>query len=205
MQYKGTLTRWDDEKGFGFITPSSGGRPVFVHVSAFPRGRRPRINETLTYAMGSDGRGRPRAERVAFVAGGMRRSRRARGLLVATVVVAVFFVALLGAVRLDLVPWIVVVAYAMTSVVSMVLYAIDKSAARRGGWRTSEGTLHLFDFVGGWPGALIAQQGFRHKTTKQPFQSIYWFLVACNLGGLFWVFGTAQGISWLSTLGIPLR
>ncbi len=201
MQYKGTLTRWDDEKGFGFITPTSGGRPVFVHVSALPRGRRPKINETLSYTMGSDGRGRPRAERVAFVAGGKRRSRRARGLFTAMVVVAAFFSALLAAVYLERLPSIVVVAYLAASVVSFVLYAKDKSAAKNGGWRTSEGTLHLFDLVGGWPGGLLAQRALRHKTTKQSFQSIYWVFVVGNLVALLWL-GSDQGGAWLPANGI---
>ncbi|MFN3339314.1 MAG: cold-shock protein, partial [Dietzia sp.] len=38
---QGVLEDWNDSRGFGFITPSSGGARVFAHVSAFPRGRRP--------------------------------------------------------------------------------------------------------------------------------------------------------------------
>jgi len=33
----GVLKQWNDERGFGFIAPSHGGREVFVHVSAFAR------------------------------------------------------------------------------------------------------------------------------------------------------------------------
>ena len=201
MKQKGTLTRWDDDKGFGFIAPASGGRPVFVHISAFPRGRRPKIGETLGYAVGSDGRGRSRAEGVTFLTGGMRRSSRTRGLFIAMVVVAAFFAALLAAVELHRLPWIVVAAYLLTSVVSFVLYAIDKSAAKNGGWRTSEGTLHLFDLVGGWPGGLLAQRALRHKTTKQSFQSVYWIFVVCNLGALLWL-ASDPGNAWLLANGI---
>ena len=38
MRKKGTLTKWNDDRGFGFITPSGGEEPVFVHISAFARG-----------------------------------------------------------------------------------------------------------------------------------------------------------------------
>lgn len=38
---QGVLVDWNDERGFGFITPSAGGSRVFVHVSGFPRGQRP--------------------------------------------------------------------------------------------------------------------------------------------------------------------
>ena len=41
---------------------------------------------------------------------------------------------------------------------AFVAYALDKSTARKGEWRTHEGTLHLFGVIGGWPGALAAQR-----------------------------------------------
>ncbi|WP_220254358.1 DUF1294 domain-containing protein [Vreelandella rituensis] len=73
------------------------------------------------------------------------------------------------------------------SAVSFVMYALDKSAARRGAWRIAEKTLHITDLIGGWPGALVAQRVFRHKTRKQPFQSIFWTAVVVNTGALAWL------------------
>ena len=37
MQLTGTLLRWNDDRGFGFISPSTGGADVFVHISAVER------------------------------------------------------------------------------------------------------------------------------------------------------------------------
>ena len=46
----GTLAKWNDERGFGFIAPAGGGDEIFVHVSAFPRdGRRPQVDELLSF------------------------------------------------------------------------------------------------------------------------------------------------------------
>ena len=65
MRNEGTLSKWHDDRGFGFIAPRLGGQEVFAHVSAFPRdGRRPRIGETLWFDVEVDPRGRKRAVRL---------------------------------------------------------------------------------------------------------------------------------------------
>ncbi len=50
MRVEGVLSKWNDERGFGFIAPDRGGSEVFVHISAFPRnGQRPRSGERLSF------------------------------------------------------------------------------------------------------------------------------------------------------------
>lgn len=62
MRIEGTLTKWNDDRGFGFITPTGGGPDVFVHVSMFPRGTaRPTIGEKLTFEIERDSNGKLRA------------------------------------------------------------------------------------------------------------------------------------------------
>src|SRR5690349_13411126 len=63
-------------------------------------------------------------------------------------------------------PWWLPALYAVMSVIAFAAYALDKRAARRGSPRTSEQTLLTLGFLGGWPGAVVAQQVFRHKTRK---------------------------------------
>lgn len=77
-------------------------------------------------------------------------------------------------------------AYVVLSAGSFAFYGWDKAAARRGGRRTPELTLHLLALAGGWPGALLAQSVFRHKTKKQPFRSIFWCTVVVNCAALAW-------------------
>lgn len=71
--------------------------------------------------------------------------------------------------------------YSVLSLVTFLAYALDKSAARHGRWRTQENTLHLMALAGGWPGALLAQQVLRHKSSKQPFRAVFWMTMVLNL------------------------
>lgn len=75
MQLTGTLQSWHDDKGFGFIAPTQGGRELFVHISAFPRdGTRPTIGETLLYELGQGRDGKPQAVEVVRKAVGIRKA-----------------------------------------------------------------------------------------------------------------------------------
>ena len=80
-------------------------------------------------------------------------------------------------------PLLVGAAYAVTSLTCFVAYAMDKSAAKNGAWRTPERTLLVLGLVGGWPGALLAQQWLRHKTSKRSFRRLFWVTVAANVAG----------------------
>jgi uncharacterized membrane protein YsdA (DUF1294 family) len=72
--------------------------------------------------------------------------------------------------------------YPLLSVAAFVLYGTDKYRAIRGGWRIREGTLHLVEVLGGWPGAFLAQQTLRHKTVKLSYQATFWLIVAAHVG-----------------------
>ncbi len=82
----------------------------------------------------------------------------------------------------------IIVVYLVMSFVTFCVYGLDKRAARRHSWRMPEATLHLLDLAGGWPGGLVAQQVFHHKTRKRSFRIMFWFTVAANLVflGVLW-------------------
>lgn len=101
-----------------------------------------------------------------------------------------FLLALLGAAWFDYLPVALVLAYLLFSLLTFVIYAIDKHAARRRQWRTPENTLHLLALLGGWPGAWLAQQSLRHKSSKAGFRWRFWLTVLIN-GGLL------AGYVWL--------
>lgn len=77
----------------------------------------------------------------------------------------------------------ILIGYGVMSAVAFILYGVDKYAAIKGGQRIPENRLHLCSLLGGWPGALLAQSLFRHKTRKQSFQVQFWLVSLLN-GGL---------------------
>ena len=170
MRTKGKITTWYAEKGFGFITPSTGGKQVFVHIKAFGnRNRRPEINQVVTYALSSDEKGRPCAIK-ATLAGDRLPEKVKRSNDSILVIVAAFFLVIVGvSVLTAKIPPLVLALYMVASLLTFIMYAVDKSAAQKGSWRTQESTLHLLSLAGGWPGALVAQQKLRHKSKKQSF------------------------------------
>lgn len=85
--------------------------------------------------------------------------------------------------------------YLLMSLVTCVVYARDKSAARARRRRVRERTLHLLALAGGWPGALCAQRWLRHKTRKASFRAVFWLTVLGNLALLVWL-GSSDGDSW---------
>jgi len=65
MRTHGTLIKWNDDRGFGFVSPPQTHEEIFVHISAFPRdGLRPRIGEIVSFEVRTAPDGRKRAEAV---------------------------------------------------------------------------------------------------------------------------------------------
>lgn len=96
---------------------------------------------------------------------------------------------LLWAVWRSLLPWWVLPASFVLSLLTFWMYWVDKRAAQTGQWRTPESTLQLLALAGGWPGAWLAQQVLRHKSSKLSFRLVYWLMVSAH--GLFlgaWLF-----------------
>jgi uncharacterized membrane protein YsdA (DUF1294 family) len=84
----------------------------------------------------------------------------------------------------------ILVFYLAVSVVTAVAYGTDKSAAQSGRRRTRESTLHLLALIGGWPGALVAQRVFHHKSRKRSFQLVFLATIALNCCALLWFWWT---------------
>ncbi|MBY6209928.1 DUF1294 domain-containing protein [Microbulbifer agarilyticus] len=122
----------------------------------------------------------------------MKRSKKGWLLFVHLLIAIGFLAGLAFAISINRYPIEMLYLIGMLSIFTILVYGRDKLAALTGRWRTSENTLHLLSFIGGWPGALLGQALFNHKTSKQPFRQIFWICVISNLAFIAWTF-TSNG------------
>ncbi|MFP2401618.1 DUF1294 domain-containing protein [Enterobacter ludwigii] len=76
----------------------------------------------------------------------------------------------------------------LINVLTLATYGADKMAARRAMRRVPEATLLVFGLIGRWPGAIIGQQLFRHKTQKQPFKTYFIVSVIVSISAMVAVY-----------------
>lgn len=192
QRQQGKIADWKDDRGFGFILPDDGSPKVFFHIHDVQRrDRRPVEKEWVTFELAVDGQGRWRATQVAFVqpdATVVARRPESKGFSGEDWAGIGFGVVILAGLGLLTLAGKVVAPvfglYLIASTAAFFLYANDKAAARRQRWRTPEATLLAVGVFGGWPGALIAQRIYRHKSRKVSFQIAFWMSVFVNLVGL---------------------
>ena len=193
MRFTGILKTWKDDRGFGFIEPDQGGQELFVHIKSFPAGSgRPAEGQRLSFEVEVGPSGKKRAKSVQYPVP----ARRARAAKVEsparwTPARIAALPAFLAAYAFVSIRWgfqpMVALVYVVVSLLALLMYAFDKSAAVSGRRRTPENTLHLISVIGGWPGALLAQRLLRHKTAKREFVLVFWATVAVNVAGLvYW-------------------
>lgn len=227
MRYSGTLVQWNDERGFGWIEADSGGERLFVHISAFePRPsaeQRPQPGLRLQFAVGleqgkkralqvawripSQGRG-PSADVTRRIRGNNQStgrvpssraasqgwhasSRFSYGALLCWMVLMLVTAVIWG------VPRILWLVYAGLSALTFMVYWQDKWSAQKGQWRTPEKTLQLLALAGGWPGAVLAQQWLRHKSSKTRFQLEFWLMVLINVAAVLWLCSPYGRFVWI--------
>ncbi len=183
-QFEGKLVFWNSEKGYGFIKPKLGGNDIFVHIRDLRcKFEDPLIGDSIFYDVKQDDDSKPRAFN-AYVKGAKftvkPKAISYPNIFAFFLLAAIPFLLSLHITKTTYYP---LITYSFASILCFFLYFIDKRKAINGSWRVPEKRLHLLEFIGGWPGALIAQQTLRHKTRKLSFQFIFWTIVALHFVG----------------------
>ena len=215
MRKEGTIVRWDDTKGFGFIRSPSLAQDVFVHVRDLrsSMGETPRPGLRVTFEEIHVGGKGPRAMAVQPIAAlsaghNLHRSTRARAqsrnqdarrMRSATrsdgwwvlPLMAAYAAALIWLVLQRQLPWWALAAAFLLNLGTFFAYWQDKYAAQQRRWRIREDTLHLWSVAGGWGGAWFAQQILGHKSLKASFRATYRGTVVIHCAGVF-------GVWWFS-------
>ena len=213
---QGRVTKWQDDKGFGFIETTAG-ESVFFHVSEFKAQRRPVIGEEVVFTAGYDNQRRLQAKEVqelSFVQQKMaqknqkirqrnhKRSAQAEfeaGQKKRLFLGIGFYGVLILLAVMNKLSWLVVGWYVALGFITYAMYAKDKAAAQNGDWRTPESTLHLLSALGGWVGAMVAQTYLRHKSQKAEFRLAYYLTVIINMAGLLFILA-GGGLDFLEGL-----
>ena len=185
MRTQGKITRWNTSQGYGFVKPSNGEKDLFIHIKEF--NWKPEIGQLISYTPSKDLHGRPCAKRAILVGEFLEHEKSSLSGFMSIMLAVVFLFVLVVSFLLGKLSLWVLIIYSSLSLFTFIIYWADKSASKTGKWRTSESTLHFLALIGGWPGALIAQQNLRHKTKKQPFRAIFWITIVVNLSTLAWL------------------
>lgn len=201
--YEGVIKSWKSDKGFGFIQSRGTEKDIFIHIRDLKHSNyQPQQGDNVIYQIVSDEDGKIRAydafiqgqeisqqyRRKSFKKNQPREQKTKReyplGMpsLLFIAAVPFGFSAFLIKEQHNFIPFFV---YLIMSLTTFIIYARDKTMAHKNEWRTSESTLHLFELLGGWPGALITQRVIRHKNKKTSFQITFWVIVIFHLA--IWV------------------
>lgn len=183
---RGTLSTWNDDRGFGFISCPEVPDNVFVHISAFAAGApRPALGDSVAFDVAQSAKG-PQAIGVRLV--GLVSGTRAAEVGRLDYLAIVIFIPLGLFIALNwTAPLTIFAIYAVASILCFFAYGADKRAATRHSWRTPEASLLLLGLVGGWPGAIVGMRVFHHKTRKASFRGLFWATVAVNAIALVFV------------------
>ncbi len=212
MQLTGQVVFWQDKKGFGFLFCEQTNQKLFFHIRDFIQPKvRPAEGDVLSFEESVDKQGRPIAVALSIQRSTQPKPTQKAAPIPSTVDVkyaqdlalyfrAAFLMLVIIGLLFGTLPYILPVLYLEVSIFTYWLYQADKNAAiARQPQRLPEESLQMFSLIGGWPGALFAQNKLAHKRSKPLFQREFWLIVLANCILLIWLL-SASGQQFLARL-----
>lgn len=191
---QGVLTTWNDDKGYGFIVSKNGNEEIFLHIkSLHTDATYPIEGEVFCYQLGKDKHGRIQAVNAYQANCSQKRKLSLVHRLVKLLsnawplAIAIYLLLAYFGIKSN---QIIGFAFIVNSLLTMLFYYEDKYRARFKYWRIKESVLHIWELLGGWPGALYAQYAFHHKKSKFSYIIVFALCVAINIFGLYLIYFT---------------
>ena len=185
---KGILTTWYDDKGYGFITPVGEKKEIFIHISEFQG--HPLLNDRISFTLSKDKSGRDCAlnaikfDKAKLVAETQQTNNIT---MLSFFIITIFYLILFYLTQDKKIEIYTIPYYLLISTLTFFIYAKDKDFSQDGSWRISENTLHFLSIIGGWTGALIAQDKLKHKSSKRSFKILFFVTIILNIAFLFYI------------------
>lgn len=213
MRLTGKVVFWQDKKGFGFLFCQETEQKLFFHIRDLAESHhRPAEGDEFSFSIGEDKQGRPIAKQLSLVHANpvaiQQRLPQVHAVDlgytqdIALYFRAAFLMLVIIALLFGTLPYLLPILYLEASLFTYWLYRADKHAAiARQSQRIPEESLQMFSLIGGWPGALLAQQQLAHKRSKPLFQREFWFIVLGNCLLLLWLM-SQHGQQFLSRLAL---
>ncbi|WGV98391.1 DUF1294 domain-containing protein [Vibrio sp. YMD68] len=172
MSIIGRISEWDDNKGYGFISVDKQAPRIIFHLSDLSgHSQRPRLNERVEFTLTKDDHG-------SFVAKEIERPI----VFGFSLAITVWFITVVcSAVWLIYYPPIVLLHYVFLSSATYLVYLYDRGAEVENRTRIPELVLHTLSFIGGWPGAVLAQTLLRYQSSEESYRYRFWCAISANI------------------------
>ncbi|TRW92774.1 cold shock domain-containing protein [Candidatus Methylobacter oryzae] len=149
--FKGKLKRWNDDRGFGFISPENGGNEVFIHISALKNiSRRPVVGDMILYQLHINDDGKSKAIKAKIDGVSSARARtyhsnekvKRNWIARITFIVVLFFIGLSSYKKLTEVNYLSNDSYAVNSLVTDISEKLTANAEKPKPSYTCDGRTH---------------------------------------------------------------
>lgn len=181
MRFQGKIIKWHDDKGFGFVRANGESKDIFLHIPDIHKlNQRPDVNDLLTYDLIKDEHGRFRAVNVSYLQSEKKVKDSVKPTSFSSIFITFIFfftVFIIERSAMGYLPHVFPYVFIGINLITFFYYYHDKNSALKNNWRTPESTLHWLSLFGGWAGAYIAQNLFKHKYKKDSFMTIYKLIV----------------------------